>query len=89
MDTGTLLTELLVTSVLLGVVEGDRLDDIADDDVEKVLAALLKVDEVDTESAKAGAAIASPQARTAMELWRRVCMVNGELLQCNEGTTSD
>ena len=81
MDTGTLLTELLVTSVLLGVVEGDRLDEIGDDDVDKVLAALLEDDELGMGSAKA---IASPQARTAMELWRRVCMVNGELLHCNE-----
>ena len=75
MDTDTLLTELLVTSVLPSVAEGDE---IAEDDVEKVVAAVLEVDEINIGSAKAGAAIASPQARTAMELWRRVCMVIGK-----------
>ena len=79
LGTGTLLTKLVVMDVLPDTVEGETMDEIADDDsVEELSDAELEIDVMDIGSAQVGAAIASPQARTAMELLRPVCMVTGD-----------
>ena len=87
LDTGALLTGLLVMDAAPDVVGGERADETADDGAEEPAAAELEEDVLGMGSARAGATMASPQARTAMELLRRVCMVIGGRLCCNEGNT--
>ena len=87
LDAGALLTGLLVIDAAPDVVEGESADEIADDGAEVPVAAELEEDELGMGSAKMGATMASPQARTAMELLRRVCMVIGGRLCCNERNT--
>ena len=79
LDTDMLLTKLLVMDVLPDAVEVETMDEIADDNsVEELSYAELEIDVVGIGSAQVGAAIASPQARTAMDLLRPVCMVSGD-----------
>lgn len=67
-DTGT---------IVACVVESESLGDIADSDAEELAAAAFAAATMGIGSAKVEVAIASPQARMAMELLRRVCMVIG------------
>lgn len=74
-DTGTLLTGLLVMSVVLETAGVEEVDEIADDEIGVMPVVALEVDAAGMVAAKVEAAIASPQARVAMELLRCECMV--------------
>lgn len=75
-------------TIVAVVVESESLGEIADSDAEELAAAAFEAATMGIGSAKVKVAIASPQARTAMQLLRRVCMVNGNWLRCNESTYS-
>ena len=72
LDTGTML---LAIGVVPDEAEGERGAKTADDGVVELTTAALKEEEVGVGSANAGTAMASPQASTAMEHLRWVCML--------------
>ena len=84
LHTGTLLAKLLMMDVLPDAVEGESVDEIAYNATAGLSAGELEIDVVGMGSAQLGAAIASPEARTAMEVLRPACMVTGDRLCCNE-----
>ena len=84
LDTTTLLTGLLGIDIVLGVVEGESVDEMADAGPEGLSPAEFETDMMGIGSAKVGVAIASPQARATIELLRCVCMVVGSWLQRKE-----
>ena len=59
--------------------------EMADDAIEETPIVALAADVGDMESAKAGAIIVSPQARAAMELLRRSCMMTDGRMRCRKG----